>query len=99
MKEFYEEKLKEMGTIVFEKETEAEKLSEEIRKLDVGHSKSKELSDMLKHKQAQVKELKRKKSELARLTNVAARNETQINRLKNDVTEMKHKKKSTYKSK
>ena len=92
MKEFYEEKLKEMGTIVFEKETEAEKLSEEIRKLDVGHSKSKELSDMLKHKQAQVKELKRKKSELARLTNVAARNESQINRLKNDVTEMKHKK-------
>lgn len=92
MREFYEEKLKEMETIVSEKEFEADKLSEEIKKLDVGHSKSKELSDMLKQKQAQVKELKRKQSELARLTNVASRNETQINRLKNDVEDMKHKK-------
>jgi len=92
MREFYEEKLKEMETIVSEKEAETEKLSEEIKKLDEGHSKSKELSDMLKQKQRQVKELKKKKSELARLTNVASRNETQINRLKNDVRGMKQKK-------
>ena len=92
MRVFYEEKLKEMESVVSEREFEANKLSEEIKKLDVGHSKSKELSDMLKQKQAQVKELKRKQSELARLTNVASRNETQIDRLKNDVKDMKHKK-------
>ena len=92
MREFYEEKLKEMETILFEKEAETEKLSEELKLLDVGHSRGKELSEKLKQKQAQLVELKRKQAELTRLTTVASRNESQISRLKNEVQDMKQKK-------
>jgi len=92
MREFYEERLREMGHVVAEKEFETEKLVEELKKLDAGHSRGKELSLKLKEKQAQVAELKRKKAELSRLTNVASRNESQLARLKNDVQVMKHKK-------
>uniref|UniRef100_A0A448ZFH2 Kinesin motor domain-containing protein n=1 Tax=Pseudo-nitzschia multistriata TaxID=183589 RepID=A0A448ZFH2_9STRA len=92
MREFYEEKLREMGDIVAEKEADTEKLVDELKKLGDGHSRGKELSQKLKEKQAQVVELKRKQAELSRLTNVASRNESQIARLKNDVQEMKHKK-------
>mmetsp|Transcript_13532 Transcript_13532/g.31657 ORF Transcript_13532/g.31657 Transcript_13532/m.31657 type:complete len:1546 (-) Transcript_13532:1586-6223(-) len=92
MREFYEDRLREMGSIVAEKELETEKLIEELKKLDAGHSKGKELSEKLKEKQAQVAQLKRKQAELSRLTNVASRNESQIARLKNEVQDMKHKK-------
>eukprot|EP00535_Pseudo-nitzschia_heimii_P002398 CAMPEP_0197194112 /NCGR_PEP_ID=MMETSP1423-20130617/28681_1 /TAXON_ID=476441 /ORGANISM="Pseudo-nitzschia heimii, Strain UNC1101" /LENGTH=1576 /DNA_ID=CAMNT_0042647483 /DNA_START=196 /DNA_END=4926 /DNA_ORIENTATION=- len=92
MREFYEDKLREMEGIVAVKEKESEKLSEELKTVGVGHSRGKELTERLKEKRAQVAELKRKQSELSRLTNVASRNETQIARLKTDVREMKNKK-------
>ena len=92
MREFYEDKLKEMEGIVAEKEAETEKLEKELKKIGTGHSKGKEVLERLKEKQAQVAELRRKQSELSRLTNVASRNESQIARLKSDVQEMKSKK-------
>ncbi|KAL3922733.1 MAG: hypothetical protein SGILL_002044, partial [Bacillariaceae sp.] len=92
MREFYEERLREMETVLYEKEAETDKLSEELKKLDVGHKKGKELSELLKQKQAQVQELRRKQAELSRLTSVASRNESQISRLRNEVNDMKSKK-------
>ena len=92
MREFYEEKLREMEDIVAVKEAETEKLCEELKKIGTGHSRGKELTEKLKVKQAQIADLKRRQSELSRLTSVASRNESQIDRLKNDVREMKSKK-------
>jgi hypothetical protein len=92
MREFYEAKLREMEDIVAVKETETEKLCDELKKIGAGHIRGKELTEKLKAKQAQIAELKRRQSELSRLTNVASRNESQIDRLKNDVREMKSKK-------
>jgi kinesin family protein 4/21/27 len=92
MREFYEAKLREMVDVLAVKEAETEKLSDELKKLGEGHSRGKELLEKLKNKQAQVADLKRKQSELSRLTNVASRNECQIARLENDVREMKIKK-------
>lgn len=92
MREFYEEKLKEMEGIVAVKEAESEKLSEELKRLGLNHSRGVEVAERLREKKAQVAELRRKQSELSRLTSVASRNETQIARLKNDVQEMKTKK-------
>ena len=92
MREFYEEKLREMEGVVAMKEAETEKLVEELKHLDTNQSRGKELTQRLKEKRAQVAELRRKQSELSRLTNVASRNESQIARLKNDVQEMKMKK-------
>ena len=92
MREFYEEKLREMEDLLAVKESETEKLSDELKKLGDGHSRGKDLTKRLKEKQAQVAELRRKQSELSRLTNVASRNESEIVRLKNDVKDMKSKK-------
>lgn len=92
MREFYEEKLREMETVLVQKEEETEKLSEELKKLDSGNVKSKELSERLKQKQEQLLQLRKKQAELSRLTAVASRNESQISRLRNEVTEMKQKK-------
>jgi predicted nuclease with TOPRIM domain len=92
MREFYEEKLKEMSSVLIEKEAETEKLIEELKKLDVGNSRSTELSERLKQKQEQVAELRRKQAELVRLTTVSSRNESQISKLRNEVFDMKQKK-------
>ena len=92
MREFYEEKLREMEGVVAIKEAETEKLSEELKKLGTGHTKGQEIAERLKEKKAQVAELRRKQSELSRLTNVASRNESQVARLKLDVQQMKLKK-------
>jgi myosin heavy subunit len=92
MREFYEDKLNEMSTLLAEKETESETLSEELKKLDKNHSGGKELAERLRQKQEQVAGLKKKQAELTRLTAVASRNESQISRLCNDVSEMKQKK-------
>jgi myosin heavy subunit len=92
MREFYQEKLREMETLLAEKEQETEKLVEELSKLDKDHSGTHELAARLKKKQEQVAELKRKQSELTRLTTVASKNESQISKLSSEVYEMKYKK-------
>jgi hypothetical protein len=50
------------------------------------------LRKKLREKQEQVAELRNKQRELTRLTSVATRNESQISKLRNEVTEMKQKK-------
>jgi hypothetical protein len=92
MREFYEEKLRDMGSLLAEKESETEKLGEELKKLGNNHSSSKELAERLRMKQEQVAELKKKRAELSRLTSVASKNESQMAKLRNDVMGMKQKK-------
>mmetsp|Transcript_56214 Transcript_56214/g.136237 ORF Transcript_56214/g.136237 Transcript_56214/m.136237 type:complete len:1623 (+) Transcript_56214:225-5093(+) len=92
MRDFYEGKLREMESILAEKEKEAEKLSDELKKMDSGNVRSKELSARLKEKQEQLSTLRKKQAELTRITTVASRNESQITQLKNEVSDMKHKK-------
>lgn len=92
MREFYEEKLNEMSTLLAEKELESEKLGEELQKLDNGHGDSKAMAEKLRQKKEQVAGLKKKQAELTRLTAVASRNESQISRLRNEVVDMKQKK-------
>lgn len=92
MRWFYEEKLREMGMLLAEKEHETQKLSEELKGLGQNHSGSKELAARLKEKQDQLNKLRRKQAELTRLTSVASRNEAQIAKLRNEVIEMKNQK-------
>lgn len=92
MREFYEEKLREMAALLAEKEQETEKLIEELSKLDKDHSETHELADRLRQKQEQLAELRRKQAELTRLTSVASKNESQIAKLSYEVNDMKHKK-------
>lgn len=92
MKDFYEGRLREMEDQLSEKIQEAEKLNEELSKLDKNTSQSQALSEKLKVNQNQVAELKRKQAELTRLSSHATKNESQIARLTNEVTDMKHKK-------
>jgi hypothetical protein len=92
MRDFYDKKLKEMGTLLAEKETESEKLSEELNKVDKNHARGKELTARLREKQQQVATLKKKQAELSRLTTVASKNQSQVEKLRNEVIDMKHKK-------
>ena len=92
MREFYEGKLHEMEELLTQKELESEKLSQELKLMDANHSGGKELAEKLRIKQEQILELRKKQQELARLTSVVSRNESQIVRLRNDILEMKQKK-------
>ena len=92
MREFYETKLREMEVLLSKSEIESEKLSQELDKLEKGHSSEKDLAEKLRGKQEQVAQLRKKQAELTRLTNVASRNESQISKLRKEVTEMKQKK-------
>jgi myosin heavy subunit len=92
MRDFYDKKLREMGDLLLEKETESEKLSEELKNVDKNHARGKELTERLREKREQVATLKKKQSELTRLTTVASKNQSQIEKLRDEVINMKHKK-------
>ncbi|CAJ1933764.1 unnamed protein product [Cylindrotheca closterium] len=92
MRQFYEGKLHEMETLLSKSEVETEKLSQELDRLEKGHSSEAELQTKLKEKQEQVAQLRKKQKELTRLTSVATRNESQIGLLRAEVTHMKQKK-------
>lgn len=92
MRQFYESKLHEMEALLSKSEVESEKLSQELDRLEKGHSSETELQMKLKEKQEQVAQLRKKQKELTRLTSVATRNESQIALLRAEVTHMKQKK-------
>lgn len=92
MRQFYESKLHEMENLLSKSEIETEKLSQELDRLEKGHSSEADLKKKLKEKQDQVAQLRKKQRELTRLTSVATRNESQIALLRAEVTEMKLKK-------
>jgi Tfp pilus assembly protein PilO len=92
MRLFYEGKLHEMEILLSKSEVETEKLSQELDRLDKGHGSEEEMKTKLQAKRLEVAHLRKKQAELTRLTSVATRNESQISNLRNEVTEMKHKK-------
>ena len=63
-----------MEALLSKSEIESEKLSQELDKLEKGHSSENGLVKKLREKQEQVAQLRKKQAELTRLTNVATRN-------------------------
>lgn len=92
MREFYEEKLQEMEIQVKERELERENLLVELKSMEETNSCTRDLQRRLERKEESLAVLRRKQNELASLTKVSSRNESEINRLRNDVVSMKHKK-------
>jgi hypothetical protein len=91
MREFYEGRLKEMQDALTEKETEREKLLEELKSAKT-RNVSKGLQEELRQKEAHIANLRKKQKELMDLTTVSSRNDSEITRLQNDVKEMKRRK-------
>jgi Kinesin motor domain len=95
MREFYEEKLKQMEVQVKERESEREALLVELSKLELASPRAKELprtkelEEQLRNKERHIAGLKKRQTELISLTGVSTRNESEINRLKKDIVSMK----------
>lgn len=92
MREFYENKLHEMEEQVRDRELEREELALELQKMEESNSCTKDLEERLKEKERHIAGLRKKQKELVSLTKVSSRNESEINRLRNDVVTMKQKK-------
>ena len=92
MREFYEEKLHEMEEQVKKRESEREQLLLELQKMEESNSCTKDLQDRLKDKEQHIEGLRKKQRELATLTKVSGRNESDIGRLRSEVFTMKQKK-------
>ncbi|GKY99690.1 hypothetical protein MPSEU_000923000 [Mayamaea pseudoterrestris] len=92
MKDFYDERLRQMESTLSAKEAEREKLLLELQKTKEGHRSHTNLTTQLKEKEGHIADLRKKQKELRNLTAVSSRNLAEINRLQNDVTAMKRKK-------
>ena len=92
MRDFYEEKLKQMENQVREREREREDLILELEERQASKSDTKDLLLRLKEKETHISTLKKRQIELMGLTKVSSKNETEINRLRYDVISMKQKK-------
>jgi len=92
MRDFYEEKLKQMVLQVRERESEREALVRELEEREAIKGDTKDLQVRLKEKETHISALKKRQMELMGLTKVSSRNEHEINRLRQDVITMKQKK-------
>jgi hypothetical protein len=92
MRDFYEDKLRQMEEVLIEKESEREHLIVELRKLKTDDHASRSLKERLKEKEDNIASLRRKQKELLDLTAVSSRNDTEISKLQTDVQMMKKKK-------
>jgi DNA repair exonuclease SbcCD ATPase subunit len=90
MRTFYEEKLNLMESELKEKEVEREELLQQLESAKTRGS-AKGLQERLKEKDDHIASLREKQKELKNLTRVSSRNESEISRLQNDVTDMKRK--------
>eukprot|EP00977_Amphora_coffeiformis_P010190 scaffold2363_cov159-Amphora_coffeaeformis.AAC.52 len=90
MREFYEEKLSQMESELKQKEDEREELIEQLKSAKT-RGTTKDLQERLAEKDQNIATLREKQKELRHLTRVSHRNELDIARLQNDVTEMKRK--------
>lgn len=93
MKKFYEERLTELNHDLEAKESEREKLLVDIETLvnkPVGSKdRETELRNELKRRDQELVELRKSKKELSNLSNVQARVNEQMNKLQNEIKEMK----------
>ena len=92
MREFYDERLRQMEAVLTQKENEREKLVRELERTKEGHRSHTNLTTQLKEKESHIADLKKKQKELRNLTAVSSRNLSELNKLQNDVAFMKRKK-------
>ncbi|GAX18997.1 kinesin family member 4/21/27 [Fistulifera solaris] len=93
MREFYEEKVRQMESALSEKEAEREQLLLKLRNTHASDATSlASLRDLLKEKDKNIENLRKKHKQLVGLTSVSSRNQVQITRLQEDVKEMKRRK-------
>lgn len=93
MRGFYEEKLKQMESALAEREAEREHLLQQLQQAKEGDVAGKEqLEDRLREKNEHIAGLRQKHKQLKDLTAISARNSDDIDRLQNDVKEMKRRK-------
>jgi hypothetical protein len=92
MRDFYDERLRQMEQTLSEREAEREKLLHELQNTKGGNRSHSNLMSQLKEKETHIADLKNKQKELRNLTAVSSRNLSEINRLQNDVSTMKRKK-------
>lgn len=90
MRDFYEDRLRQMEVILSEKERERETLLRDLkRSKEVGHVGTKEIEEKIGQKEKHIADLRKKQQELMKLTAVSSRNDLEINRLHDDVQNMK----------
>jgi hypothetical protein len=90
MRDFYEDRLRQMEVTLNEKENEREILVRDLKRLkDGGLVGSKEIEEKLGQKEKHIADLRKKQQELRKLTAVSSRNDLEINRLHDDVQSMK----------
>lgn len=92
MRDFYEEKLRQMETTLNEKEAEREQLIEQLERSKETDEGKKLLRDRLKEKESHIASLRKKQKELSELTRVSSRNHAEITRLQAEVKTMKRRK-------
>ena len=92
MRKFYEDKLNQMEEQVRKREYEREQLAQELKKLEESNSCTKDLQARLTDKETHIAGLRKKQRELITLTKVSSKNESEIDRLRHEVVNMKQKK-------
>jgi hypothetical protein len=92
MRDFYEERLRQMEQTLNEKEREREELLVDLKRAQESGKatgKSRDIEEQLGKKEKHIADLRKRKQELVRLTAVSSRNDTEIRRLHDDVQNMK----------
>lgn len=92
MRAFYEDKLRLMEEQVEAREREREQLVDELKRLVESNSCTKDLEVRLQDKEQHIAELRKRQRELSDFTRVSSRNESEIQRLRRDVVDMKQRK-------
>ena len=90
MRDFYEDRLKKMESLLNEKENERESLLRDLKRVQEGdHGGRKVIEEKLDQKEKHIATLRKRQQELVKLTAVSSRNETEIRRLHDEVVHMK----------
>jgi hypothetical protein len=92
MRDFYDDRLRQMETALSEKEAEREQLVQDLVKAKSSGRTTRSSQDLearLKEKESHIATLRKKQQELQSLTAVSSRNLSEINRLQEEVSGMK----------
>lgn len=92
MKEFYHEKVRNMSKQLKERETERLELLHELMKLEENTENYRALQAELQAKENHIEHLRSRQEEISALSQIASRNESVIQRLNSDISEMKKQK-------
>merc|ERR1712038_1639212 len=92
MKSFYQDKLRKMTVQLREQESERVALESELKKYEHDSQKHRDLKAALKAKEKHIDHLRNRQSEIESLTSIASRNESVIDNLKKEITQMKQQK-------